>query len=291
MQMAIAVGALGLAAAFGAFTSDAALFDVAASVTAPPDPRASGVSAVHAAASAVAASSRAGTSAAAVSGAAPPSSAVAADTSPVLAPGYFDLEYAAPTPGTYALPPLRAAADGELIDEHGAAHRLYDYFGDKVVLLSFIYTTCSDVNGCPLASFVLKRVQDRALADPDVRNRLRIVSVSFDPAHDTPAAIAAYADHVRAPGFDWVFLTSASNAAIQPLLDRYDQAVFRDDSGAISHILRVMLIDRQRRVRNIYSVSFLHPDTVLADVRTLLLEASPASMPSPVPASSDPFTP
>jgi cytochrome c peroxidase len=49
--------------------------------------------------------------------------------------------------------------------------------------------------------------------------------------------------------------------------------VFRNEDGDVaSHILRVMLIDRQRRVRNIYSVSFLHADTVLNDVRTLLLE-------------------
>ena len=255
MRAPIAAGALALAAAFGALASDTAASSAAAS-----------------------------------SGTASPPT-VPADTSTVLAPGYFDLEYPAPTPGTYALPPLRTAADGELLDERGAARHLYDYLGDKVVLLSFIYTTCSDVNGCPLASFVLKRVQDRALADPDLRDRLRIVSVSFDPAHDTPATIATYAEHVRAPGFDWVFLTSRSDAAIQPLLDHYDQAVFRDEGGAISHILRVMLIDRQRRVRNIYSVSFLHPDTVLADVRTLLLESSVASTPPPVAASSDLFTP
>ena len=51
--------------------------------------------------------------------------------------------------------------------------------------------------------------------------------------------------------------------------------MYRDESGAISHILRVMLIDKQRRVRNIYSVSFLHADTVLSDVQTLLLETAP----------------
>ena len=57
-------------------------------------------------------------------------------------------------------------------------------------------------------------------------------------------------------------------AQLQPTLDAYDQAVFRNEDGIASHILRVMLIDRQRRVRNIYSVSFLHADTVLNDVRT-----------------------
>jgi cytochrome c peroxidase len=39
--------------------------------------------------------------------------------------------------------------------------------------------------------------------------------------------------------------------------------------------LRVFLIDRKRQIRNIYSISFLHADTVLADVRTLLAEAEP----------------
>jgi cytochrome c peroxidase len=195
----------------------------------------------------------------------------------VLAPGYFALDFPAPVPGSYQLPPLKVAADGPVLDDAGRSKRLYDYLGDRVVLLSFIYTTCSDVNGCPLAAYVLKRVQDRAIEDPTVRDKLRIVSLSFDPTHDTPAVMAEYGARLRAPGFDWTFLTGSSDAALQGLLDAYDQSVYRDESGAISHILRVLLIDKERRVRNIYSVSFLHADTVLSDVQTLLLEApSPA---------------
>jgi len=192
----------------------------------------------------------------------------------VLAPGYFALEFPAPVPGSYQLPPLTVAVDGPVLDDAGQPKRLYDYLGDRVVLLSFIYTTCSDVNGCPLASYVLKRVQDRAISDPKLRDTLRIVSVSFDPRHDTPAVMAAYGERLRAAGFDWVFLTGSSDAALKGMLDAYDQSVFRDESGALSHILRVLLVDRERRVRNIYSVSFLHADTVLSDVQTLLLEAT-----------------
>jgi hypothetical protein len=64
---------------------------------------------------------------------------------------------------------------------------------------------------------------------------------------------------------------------LKPTLDAYDQSVYRDESGAVSHILRVMLIDEQHRVRNIYSVSFLHADTVLSDVQSLLLESLQSS--------------
>jgi len=191
----------------------------------------------------------------------------------VLAPGYFDLEFPAPVPGSYRLPPLRQAVDGDVIDEQGKLRRLYDFLGDRVVVLSFIYTTCSDVNGCPLASYVLKRIQDRVQGETGLRDRLRLVSLSFDPGHDTPVVMAAYGARLRSPEFDWQFLTTPSEAALQPILDGYDQFVIRDESGAFSHILRVLLIDRERRVRNIYSVSFLHADTVLNDVRTLLMES------------------
>jgi cytochrome oxidase Cu insertion factor (SCO1/SenC/PrrC family) len=194
----------------------------------------------------------------------------------VLAPGYFDLEFAAPEPGTYALPVVRRAADGAVLDESGRERRLWDVFGDRVVVLAFIYTTCSDVNGCPLASYVLQRVQERALADPALRDELRLVSVSFDPAHDTPAVMAEYGMRLRRDEFDWQFVTTASEAALAPLLDAYDQFVIRDASGSISHVLRVMLIDREHRVRNIYSVSYLHADTVLSDVRTVLRERQDA---------------
>ncbi len=104
----------------------------------------------------------------------------------VLAPGYFDLEFTAPAAGSYRLPPLRVAEDGDVLDDSGTARRLYDYFGDRVVLLSFIYTSCSDVNGCPLAAYVLKRVQDRLLEDRALRDQLRIVSLSFDPSTTRP---------------------------------------------------------------------------------------------------------
>src|SRR5262249_43836667 len=117
-----------------------------------------------------------------------------------LAPGYAPLEFVPPAPGTYRLPALRPAADGPVLDEGGRARRVPDFLGDRVVVLSFIYTTCSDVNGCPLAAYVLKGVQDRARADSALRDRLRLVSVSFDPMHDTPAVMADYAARLRAPG-------------------------------------------------------------------------------------------
>jgi len=196
----------------------------------------------------------------------------------VLAPGYSALQFAAPKPGTYQLPPLGRAADGEVLDSSGSPTRLQALYGDKLVLLSFIYTSCADVNGCPLASFVLGLTQKRIMADPELKDRVRLISVSFDPAHDTPAVMASYGRGFRQDGFDWRFLTCRSEAALGPILDGYGQSVIRDyDSegnylGTMSHTLRVYLIDGSQRIRNIYSPAFLHADILLADLRTVLME-------------------
>lgn len=196
----------------------------------------------------------------------------------VLAPGYADLEFEPPAAGSYRLPPLGLAADGEVRTVDGTATHLLDYLGDKLVVLSFIYTTCSDVNGCPLATFVLKGVQDRIREMPDLEGRVRLVSLSFDPANDRPAVMRAYGDRFVAPDFDWQFLTCENEADLAPILERYDQWVIKDFDedgnylGTMSHVLRVYLIDRQQQIRNIYSVSFLHADTLINDIRTLLMD-------------------
>jgi cytochrome c peroxidase len=196
----------------------------------------------------------------------------------VLAPGYADLAFTPPKAGTYQLPPLGVAADGPVVASNGEPTRLHHLLGGKITILSFIFTRCSDVNGCPLATYVLRNVQDRVAADPTLRDEVRLVSMSFDPAYDTPATLDAYAARFRKPGFDWRFVTCRNEAELAPVLDAYGQSVVPDVDesgnrlGSMSHILRVYLIDRERRIRNIYSVSFLHADVVANDVRTLLIE-------------------
>jgi len=199
-----------------------------------------------------------------------------ADRPQVLAPGYSALRFPAPAPGTYELPPLGEARDATLLDSSGTAVGLHELFDGKTIVLSFIYTSCPDVNGCPLATFVLSRVQQRLAADDATRSDVRIVSISFDPANDTPQVMRDYGRQFRHGAVDWRFLTAESEAVLDPILDDYDQAVIRDrgpDGEALStmsHILRVYLIDRDKRIRNIYSPSYLHPDILHADIRTIL---------------------
>jgi cytochrome oxidase Cu insertion factor (SCO1/SenC/PrrC family) len=108
---------------------------------------------------------------------------------------------------------------------------------------------------------------------------MRLVSLSFDPGYDTPQRLAEYSEVMRdeKSGCEWHFATAKSNAALESILNGYGQAVDKrsnpnDPQGPLYHVLRVFLIDRDGRIRNIYSSATLDPRLVLADVKTLLLE-------------------
>lgn len=198
----------------------------------------------------------------------------------VLAPGWGRLAYTAPQPGSYELPPLGLATDGEVLDSRGHTRRLHELFNGQVVVLAFIYSSCSDTNGCPLATAVMHGVFNAMQTDPQLKEHVRLISLSFDRKHDTPQRLRLFSKHITGKQRveEWQFLTTASAAQLEPILAAYGQAVQPEpgpdgESGSVfSHILRVFLIDPQRRIRNIYSTSFLHRDLVLNDVRTLLLE-------------------
>ncbi|MCB1800431.1 MAG: SCO family protein [Gammaproteobacteria bacterium] len=213
-----------------------------------------------------------------------------AEEQQVLAPGYHNLEFDAPPPGSYRLPPIGPAVDGEVLDEHGNSTRLHEMFDGRYVVLSFIYSSCDDVNGCPLATYVLYRLYQAMQKDPALSAQMRLISLSFDPQNDTPEMMRLYGATFAGDDAEWRFLTTASNEALEPILRDYGQSVSRvfgtdgKQTSQISHVLRVFLIDPERRIRNIYSVSFLHPDLVLADVRTLMTETEPDEAgPAPLP--------
>lgn len=186
--------------------------------------------------------------------------------------------YELAAPGSYDLPRIKPATGGRLLDETGTAVDLGALFEGRLTILAFMYTRCGDV--CPLAALRLADLQRLAAADTAVAGRLQLVSLSFDPEHDTPEVMADYAETLRAPEIDaprWLFLTAAGRAAMAPLLEAYDQPVARKadpdaPGGPLSHLLRVFLIDGEGFVRNIYSADFLDPRVLMNDVLTLQKE-------------------
>ena len=191
-----------------------------------------------------------------------------------------DYDYDPPKPGTYSLPVIKPAADGALLDSTGKPTTLREFTHGRITILSFIYTRCAAGRACPYATSVLNQLHQLSFDDQTLAKDLRLVSLSFDPDYDSPQRLADYSEAIREDkpaGCEWHFATAKSPAALAPILAAYDQTIDKrpnpnDPQGPLFHTLRVFLIDRQARIRNIYSSGTLDPRLVLADVKTLLLE-------------------
>jgi protein SCO1/2 len=195
-----------------------------------------------------------------------------------------DYDYNPPVPGSYSLPVVKVAPDGALLDSEGKSLNLRDITHGRVTVLSFIYTRCAAPKACPYATGVLSQIHDLSVNDKTLAKSMRLVSLSFDPEYDTPQRLAAYSENVRekGSGCEWRFVTAESHAELDPILAAYDQAVDKrenpaDPQGPLYHTMRVFLIDREGRIRNIYSSGTLDPRLVVADVKTLLLEEAKLS--------------
>jgi protein SCO1 len=217
------------------------------------------------------------------------------------------LAFDPPPPGTYTLHRIMTAPDGEVLDLDGRARRLSHFTRGRITLLGFIYTTCVDPDGCPLAYRVFETVRQSleerpgsagsrrtpggsgGLAAKPPMPGIQLVTLSFDPLRDPPSVMRRYAgSRLREGGSGppWYFLTTRSARELAPLVEGFGQDVrYTTDRSSgkprreLSHVLKVFLIDPEGFVREIYSSMFLHPQMVLNDIETLLIERSAISTP------------
>ena len=191
------------------------------------------------------------------------------------------LDFIPPAPGSYQLHRIMPVPEGQVLNVDGRAQPLSRFTGDKITLLGFIYTSCADPDGCPRAYRVFDNLKAQIRAVPALNAKVRFVTLSFDPERDTPTVMAQYGSNrlKDTRGLQWYFLTTRSEVDLLPLLEGFGQDVrysVNKSNGKtvreLSHVLKVFLIDRDRNVREIYTSTFLHPQTVMADIKTLLIE-------------------
>jgi protein SCO1/2 len=155
-----------------------------------------------------------------------------------------------------------------LMDSKGKPFDLNTRRG-KVVLVSFVYTTCNGT--CPATTLSLSKIQ-KALDQAKLwENYVEFVSITLDPKRDTGEALDRYARLFGADLPRWHFLTG-SGAQIDAVLAAWGMWAKTDPSGAIDHPSRIFLLDRNGHEREIYNLEFLKEQTVIQDVRSLLAE-------------------
>jgi protein SCO1/2 len=168
---------------------------------------------------------------------------------------------------------IRTAPNFELTDQSGQTLSLADLKG-KVLLVSFIFTTCN--GSCPATTHRMSLVQQELKSRGLLKDgRVRLVSITLDPARDTPDVLARYMRLYDADPERWSFLTGPVEE-VQKTIAAWDMWVRPAANGQLDHPSRIFLVDPKCRVREIYNLSFLKPAWAADDVKLLLDENLPS---------------
>ncbi len=107
--------------------------------------------------------------------------------------------------GIELLKPGDTVPDAPLVDQDGRKIRFAAFIGRPVVM-TFIYTRCPLPTFCPLMDRHFAQIQRTLQRDPALGGA-RLVTVSFDPAADTPPVLKRHAKSLGADTTRWTFLT------------------------------------------------------------------------------------
>ena len=139
--------------------------------------------------------------------------------------------------------------DTPLLDQDGRSIALNDFRGSALAV-SFIYTRCPLPQFCPLIDRRFAEVQKLASGNAALAGKVKLLSISFDPAFDQPATLRAHARKVGANPTVWMFAT-AEEAVVDRLAATFGINVIREKDGTITHNLRTAVIDRTGHVVSI----------------------------------------
>jgi protein SCO1 len=133
-----------------------------------------------------------------------------------------------------------------LEDADGRAVSLDDLRG-KVVVLHFVYTSCPDV--CPLHAERIAEIQAMINQTP-MRELVQFVTITTDPANDTPEVLRKYGPAHGLDAVNWLFLTSGPSRpedATRNLAERFGHKFTRAEDGYQIHGVVTHVIDREGR--------------------------------------------
>jgi len=159
------------------------------------------------------------------------------------------------------------APDAVLLDQDGRTRRLSEWRG-KTVAVTFVYTRCPFPDFCPLMDRNFAAVQRALTSNASLAGRVQLLSVSFDPEHDTPKVLRQHAQRVGSDSKLWTWLTGERDV-VEKFALAFGVSTMRDDKPPreIVHNLRTAVVDRSGRISSILTGNDWTPETLLDNLR------------------------
>jgi protein SCO1/2 len=157
----------------------------------------------------------------------------------------------------------------QLVDERGQPFTEAALRG-QITIVSFLFTRCDTI--CPVTTMKMQKVQDKTF---DVGAKIKLLSLSVDPAYDTPERLAAYALRYQADPVRWRFLTGAVDRVHALIEGPFMTSMKRDadrpgDIPNIAHGGHFLLVGPDLVIRGTYDSGDIHRlDELIHDARYL----------------------
>jgi protein SCO1/2 len=146
--------------------------------------------------------------------------------------------------------------DLKLVNQDGKTLHLSNFKG-KTVLITFIYTRCPFPTFCPLLSSEFAAIQRELAKTPGLYKQTHLISVSLDPAYDTPPILRKYGlGYLKddPSGFaHWDFVVT-SPEDLKTFAGAFGLTYFEQDN-LITHSMRTILVTPDGTVANIWDGS------------------------------------
>jgi protein SCO1/2 len=160
------------------------------------------------------------------------------------------------------------AAHHPLLDYHftnelGQAVSLGDFRG-QALAITFFFTRCPIPDYCPRLSKNFEEAAGKLQARHDAPTNWHFLSVSFDPAFDTPAVLKAYGKQYHYDPKKWNFLTGPADK-IQELAAQSDVR-FEADAGLFNHNFRTLIIDPAGHLQMVFPTSGDLSDAIVSEI-------------------------
>jgi len=173
-----------------------------------------------------------------------------------------------PTATLHIPSPGDEVPDFQLINQNGRRISLHGYLG-QTVLLTLIYTRCPFPDFCPRVSHEFSSIDSQVQSDPARYGKTHLLSISFDPAHDTPKVLRAYGFSCAAsknPALfaHWEF--SAIPQAELPEFANYFALTYKEDGGLITHTLSTAVISPDGKIFKWYHGADWQASDLLQDI-------------------------
>lgn len=167
------------------------------------------------------------------------------------------------TPQT--LQPGDPIGDAALVNQDGAPTFFSSLKGHPVAL-TFIYTRCPIPDFCPLMDRQFQTIQNAIQSTPALANA-RLVTVTLDPAYDTPAVLKPYSRMRGADPAIWSFLTGDVKE-VAMFGEQFGLYIEHDATSAVNiiHNLRTAVVDPAGRLVTIRHGNDWTPTDILADL-------------------------